>query len=855
MTTSFEEILSYLRRIGVGPISQAAVYPVRKALVEARWPEPDRPRRGLNLWYAWRRRFRHAFPVWPGRWYGLGDVKSLEVMPRGASVQTTHGTLDLTLFAPDLVRVCYRPLTGAAPEPVPYAIARPLEAWPSVDFELTETDDAFFLSTGALNVGILREGSRVFFADTEGRLLRTDVDVAWGGGGAVCHRTVLREGEHLFGLGERATPGNRRGRTHHLWNLDPAGYEAGGDPINLNIPVYVGLVPPTDSALVASYLVFYENPYYAEFDLGNRVSNVAQHHFAGGELRYYFAAGPVPELLERYTQLTGCHDLPPLWMLGYQQSRWSYVPEARIRKLARDLHEHQIPCDVIHLDIDYMDGFRVFTWDEEVLDLPQLAADLREEDIKLVTIIDPGVKKDPDYELYREGCENDYFCTLPDGRVFHGPVWPGLCAFPDFTSPRTRRWWGEWYGKLLDAGIAGFWNDMNEPAIFAERGDPTLPGTVRHVLEGRGGDHREAHNLYGMQMVRAVREGLLRHRPHERPALITRSGWAGVQRYSVSWTADNQSSWDSLRITVPQVIGLGLSGLAFTGPDVGGFEGEATGALFTRWLQMAAFMPFFRAHTAAHTPDQEPWSYGEPYLTINRRFIQLRYELLPYLYTAIWQMSQYGWPLVRPLWWGAQQNIDLWKVDDAFLCGDALLVAPVVTPGATRREVLLPPGAWYDFWTNRIYEGGTSLEVVAPLEIMPLFIRAGSVLPLGEIGPTVERRPDKFLRLDVYPLTRDGTALSWLYEDRGAGMAYREGERRISRFVLQRTGKGLEITWVKEGDFHPPYEHIALTLHGLERVPQEIRVDGEVFAPALTDPVRRTVLLGVPPFDRLEVEL
>jgi alpha-glucosidase len=270
---------------------------------------------------------------------------------------------------------------------------------------------------------------------------------------------------------------------------------------------------------------------------------------------------------------------------------------------------------------------------------------------------------------------------------------------------------------------------------------------------------------------------------------------------------------------------------------------------------MAAFMPFFRAHTAARTADQEPWSYGEPYLTINRRFIQLRYELLPYTYTAIWQMAERGWPLVRPLWWGAQGDVDLWAVDDAFLCGDALLVAPVVEPGATRREVRLPPGIWYDFWTNRVREGGAPFDVAAPLEILPLFVRAGSVLPLGEIGPTVERRPDKFLRLDVYPLTGEGTSISWLYEDGGTGVAYREGERRISRLVQRRSGKGLEVVWEKEGAFRPPYEHVALTLHGLDRVPREIRADGEPFAPALTDPVRRTVLLGVPPFDRLEVEL
>ncbi len=714
-----------------------------------------------------------------------------------------------------------------------------------------ETDEAVILSTGVLHVGLLRADARVFVADGRGRLLRADVDVGWGPGGAVRHRTALAAGEALFGLGERATPGNRRGRSHVLWNTDPAGYAVGDDPINLNLPVYVGLLPEDG----ASYLAFYENPYYAEFDLGETTENLAEHRFAGGELRYYVTTGPVPRLLERYTELTGRHDLPPLWMLGYQQSRWSYTPETRVRQLVADFEAHEVPCDAIYLDIDYMDGFRCFTWDESKFDLPRLVSDLREQGYKLVTIIDPGIKQAPDYAVYREGLAGGHFCTLPNGEIFHAPVWPGLCGFPDFTAPETRAWWGPLYRPLVEAGIAGFWNDMNEPAAFGGWGDRTLPGVVRHALEGRGGDHREAHNLYGMQMVRATREGLLDLQPDRRPVVITRAGWAGVQRYSLSWTGDNASTWDSLRLTVPMLVGLGLSGLGFTGPDIGGFAGAADGELFTRWVQLGAFLPFFRAHTVINTPDQEPWAYGEPYLSISRRFIQLRYELLPYLYTALWQLVSRGWPMVRPLWWEEQADPALWAVEDAFVCGDALLVAPLGEPGATRREVRLPAGTWYDFWTDRVWEGGRTIEAFAPLETLPLFVRAGTVLPQGEIGQNVERRPDKFLRLDVYPLREAGEASSWLYEDAGEGFGYREGERRISRFVLRREAGRLVVTWEQEGTFVPPYEHVALTLHGLDRAPRMVLADGEEFRPALVDPVRRTVLLGVPLFEKLEIAL
>jgi alpha-glucosidase len=708
--------------------------------------------------------------------------------------------------------------------------------------------------TTDLIVGIQLDRAALFIADGEGRLLRADLDVAWGPHGEVSHRTALAQDEHIFGLGERTTPANHRGRSHVLWNQDPSGYEPGDDPINFNIPVYVSALS-TGGGDKQSYLVFYENPYYAEFDLGDTADNIASHRFAGGELRYYLSAGPVPALIERYTELTGRHDLPPLWMLGYQQSRWSYMSESRLRKLAADFRKYEVPCDALYMDIDYMRGFRCFTWDHDRFpSLPALARDLKEDGTKLVSMIDPGIKKDPTFHVYREGVEGGYFCRTPDGEVFHAPVWPGPSAFPDFTDPKVREWWGTLYEELVETGITGFWNDMNEPAAFAAPETSTLPNAVRHALEGRSGDHREAHNLYGMQMVRATRGGLEQLQPEKRPVIITRAGWAGVQRYATSWTADNASTWASFRLTIPMMLGLGLSGIGFTGPDVGGFAGEASGELYTRWVQMAAFMPYFRAHTAKGSPDQEPWSYGEPYLSIVRRFIELRYELLPYLYTATWQMVTRGWPMVRPLWW---ENLDdeLLAVEDAFLCGDALLVAPVDHPGVEARDVLLPSGAWYDYWTNRVRRGGTSFEQVAPLETMPLFVREGSVLPMGEVGPNTENRKETFLRLSVYPLNAPGTASSELYEDAGSGRGYREGQSRVSRFELTQTEETLTLTWHRDGPYEPPYEHVALTFQGLKRAPRSVEVDGEASPVLKSDAVRRTAVLGVPPFKTLTVTL
>ena len=350
-----------------------------------------------------------------------------------------------------------------------------------------------------------------------------------------------------------------------------------------------------------------------------------------------------------------------------------------------------------------------------------------------------------------------FFVQNPDGQVYYAPVWGGQSAFPDFTLAAVRAWWGAQYQRLSEKGITGFWIDMNEPAAFLMFGDPTLPGFVRHGLEGRKGDHDEVHNVYGLLMAQATWEGLRMLQEDKRPVIITRSGWAGVQRYATSWTGDNQSTWSSLKLSIAMVINLGLSGVGFTGADVGGFTGEPDGELFTRWIQMAVFMPFFRSHTAKGYPDQEPWTYGEPFLSIVRRFIELRYELLPYLYTAVWQMHTFGWPVVRPLWWDGDNASTLHEADDAFLCGDKLLIAPVTSPNTTERFVVLPAGAWYNFWDNTFYTGNETVKSYAPVEIMPIFVRAGTVLTRGEIGASVEQRAEKFLRLSLYPLLDTGS--------------------------------------------------------------------------------------------------
>jgi alpha-glucosidase len=749
----------------------------------------------------------HEYPMQkPGR---LIECASLE---HGARYFFEQAALEIMFLAPDLVRLSWEP--GLTPQP--YALSD--RSWKGA--ELSRSNRGLALSSSDLKVEVEENGGVLFF-DAGGNLLRGDLTPQFTGApdgknSAWQLSTRLDREEHIYGLGERAAPLNRRGESYEMWNSDPGGsYGPGKDPLYICIPVYMALNPS------GSYLAFYENPCKGVFDVGVS-SDVPDHlssdqdlikaSFEKGMLRYYIIPGPPERALTRYSELTGCAPLPPRWVLGYHQCKWGYKSELEIRQFVDGFRDHELPLSAIHLDIDYMDGFRVFTVDKQRFpDLAGLSKDLDERGVRLVTIIDPGVKVDPDYSLYREGMANDAFCKLPDGSPLIGQVWPGPSVFPDFSDPKTRRWWGDQYSTLLEEGIAGFWHDMNEPASFTVWGDLTLPMATRHVLDGRPGDHIEGHNLYGLLMNRAGYEGLHKHKPERRPWIITRAGWAGMQRYAWNWTGDTETSWPALRQTIPTILGLGLSGIPFNGPDIGGFSGAPTAELYLRWFQLASFLPYFRTHSATGLPPREPWAFGEPFLTIIRRYLRLRYSLLPYIYTTAWKTSQTGIPPIRPLFWHDPNDSDLWSVDDAFYLGDYLLVTPVLEAGATVRSVRIPPGTWYDFWNDEFLVGPSRVDMPVSLEHMPLLVRAGSVLPMDEAGR---------LNLHVYPPSGD-TAIAQLYSDAGEGY----GPARVDTFTVSKTPAGFEILRTAEGDYPFPYSGITVRLHG----PQPRTLETELF--------------------------
>ncbi|MET8181126.1 glycoside hydrolase family 31 protein [Streptomyces sp. NPDC005336] len=551
-------------------------------------------------------------------------------------------------------------------------------------------------------------------------------------------RSEVAADARFFGLGGRASGPRLRDGTYRLWNTDPGGsFEPGDDPLYLTMPVQLVV------ADAGTHLVFHDNSWDGTVTLREGEEGAGSGHdrpggcrirMDGGPLRYWVIVGTPPRVLQGWTALTGAPAVPPSWALGHHHARWGFGDAEEVRRVVAGYRERDLPLSAVHLDIDHHAGNRVFTVDRgRFPDLPDLAAELRASGVRLVSIVDPAVKAEPGDAVYDSGSAEDVFVRDTKGREVRGVVWPGEAVFPDFTDPRVRKWWGGLYAERLAQGFSGVWHDMNEPVSFAAFGEPTLPRSARHALEGRGGDHREAHNVYGLAMARAGYEGLCELRPGERPFLFSRSGWAGLQRYGGSWSGDVATGWPGLRASLSLVIGLGLSGVPYSGPDIGGFTGFPSPELYLRWFQLGAYLPLFRTHSAITAGRREPWEFGPRVLEHAAAALRERQRLLPYFVTLAQLAARTGAPYVRPVWWRTPKDRALRDCEDAFLLGDALLVAPVLEEGAERRTVRLPRGRWYDTATGRAYDGPGQVELDAPLSRIPVLARAGSVVPVA--GP------------------------------------------------------------------------------------------------------------------------
>lgn len=763
-------------------------------------------------------------PVYEQSWSTTGPIKSFERSDRGIEADFGGPRLAIAILAPNLVRVRLAPSGELMPQRS-WAVTKADEQWPQVAFELKETEQTIELHTAQIRVSVQRDSGFVTCYDSEGRPFAQDIEMgsAWRMG-AVAGWKRIEADEHFYGFGERTGFLDKLAEHKTNWTNDSLDFGSLTDPMYQAIPFFIALRPEL------GYGVLFNTSFWSQFDIGADQAGVWRMETQGPELDYYLVYGPTPaQILHTYTELTGRMPMPPKWAIGYHQCRWSYDSEDKVREIAHEFRQRRIPCDVIHFDIDYMRGFRVFTWSPKRFPDPaKLLSDLKNDGFKAVTIIDPGVKYEPeaDYSVFEEGMQQDFFVRKSDGQVFHGYVWPDKAVFPDFIRPEVREWWGNWQKSLTDIGIAGIWNDMNEPSLtdrpFGDEGEKIFfPADAPQGPMGEGGTHAETHNLYGLNMARASAEGLERSRPNQRSFVLTRSGFAGVQRWSSVWMGDNQSQWEHLEMSLPMLCNMGLSGVGFVGCDIGGFAGNATGELFARWMQVGMLYPLMRGHSSMKTAQHEPWVFGDRVERICREYIELRYQLLPYLYTLFWEAASTGAPILRPLVYQYPQDLHTYTLYDQVLLGASFMAAPIYRPGVDHRAVYLPEGTWYDWWSGEAHTGPTHILAHAPLERMPLYARAGAIIPMAPVMQYVDERPMDELRVRVWP----GTGEFNFYEDDGHSFEYRQGNWATTLYRVYLDGQQTVVEVSdRQGKWQPPAREVIVELVGIGE--QRFKDDG-----------------------------
>jgi len=693
-----------------------------------------------------------------------GNVLDTRRSEGGAIFACERGLLHIRFYDHDIVRVSFDPKNREM-DARSHAVCLSPRA---TNVEREETETAMFLHTRTLTVRVDLSPVRVTFLDRKTgavRLAEPENGMLFAASGEVACRKTAEPYDHFYGFGEKAGFLDKRGERLVMWNTDVyAPHNPETDPLYVSIPYFMTLRGGQ------AHGIFFDNTYRTVFDL-KRDSEI-WFQADGGALNYYFLAGPGPkDVLRQYTDLTGRTPLPPKWALGYHQSRYSYETEHEVLELVETFRDKGIPLDAVYLDIHYMDGYRVFTVDRDRFpNFEGMVRTLREKGVRVVTIIDPGVKADPEYAVYVDGVRNRMFCCDVEGNVYHGPVWPGKSAFPDFTSGRVRKWWGDQHRMLTASGVAGIWNDMNEPSVFNE--SKTMDLETMHDNDGRPGTHRELHNVYGLYMARATYEGLLEQLEGNRPFVLTRSGYAGIQKYAAVWTGDNRSFWEHLQMMIPMCLNLGLSGVPFTGADVGGFAHDTQPDLLVRWTQAAAFTPFFRNHSEIKCARQEPWVFGPRCEELVREAIRLRYRWLPQLYLLMEEAASTGIPPMRPLMLEFPEDPVTYKLADQFMLGPNVIVAPILRPDTTHRAVYLPAGEWVDYWTGERWEGARHILVQVPMERIPVFVRAGSALLEENVRASTAEPADELI-LHLY--VKEGAFHYRIYDDDGETFNYSKG--------------------------------------------------------------------------------
>ncbi len=771
----------------------------------------------------------------------LGPIKSVVRSPLGAEIRLEDALLRIDVLGETVMRMSIS-RTGRFDEQPTYAVLQSSLPTHPFAFELNEDEDAVKVSTAGMTIVATREPFKIDAYRADGSVIFESADVkgkfdgpeSVGKSGAYLSLNdefvvarKCRPDDAMLGLGEKTGQMNRMGRSFTLWNTDVLSPDASGafirgrdrddprsdststefDPYYVSIPFFVHLRHPSSQASG----FFIDNGYQGHFEFQHE--DHYRFHFTGQYTEYVFAGPSMAEIIGEYTRLTGRMEPPPIWALGYHQCRWHAYTQASMERLAGHFRENDIPCDALWLDIEYMNGYRVFTWNDKTFPDPgAMIEKFKEQGIRAISIIDPGVKAEPGYEVFDQGMARDIFCRTQEGNIYTGQVWPGKTAFPDFSTAEGRRWWGERNAAHVSSGLAGIWNDMNEPAT-----GEIAPEAMRfnHGTES----HERYHNQYAMLMAMATRDGLLAEMPTLRTFILSRAGSPGIQRYAANWMGDNMSRWDHLWMSMPMAMGLGLSGQPFVGADIGGFAESTNPELLARWMQYGVLTPFCRNHSNRGNIDQYPWSFGPALMNIIRDAIKLRYQLMPALYTAFIQSSEDGLPIQRPLVLNYQDDRTARDIDDEYLLGSNLLVAPVYHAGAHARVVYLPTGTWHNWHTGAATVGPRFVTAEAPMEYIPFFAKGGAIIPMWPDAPqsTMNYHPG-VIDLHLFLPSEDETQefVSDLHEDDGLTRNMADGAYLRTKFQVQRSGAQLTIAASTSGNGYPEFTRaqFRLIVHG-----------------------------------------
>jgi alpha-glucosidase len=740
----------------------------------------------------------------------LGDLVKWDQEKSGITGDTKNGKFRIQLYNDNIVRI--QVTKEKHFEDFSYSVV----AEPQADsITILDQEENLVLKTSSFVLTITKYPVRFSFYTTKDQLINEDdsFGTSWNGEQVTTYKR-LQEGERFIGLGEKTGPLDRKGQGYENWNTDSFAYSTGADPLYCSIPFFIGVHHHL------SYGIFFDNSYKSFFNFGASNNRFSSFSADAGEMNYYFIYdSSVAEIIKHYTHLTGRMEMPPLWSIGYQQCRYSYYPDKEVLSLARTFREKDIPADTIVLDIHYMESYKIFTWSKRDFPDPKsLVEQLKKLGFNVVVICDPGIKVEEGYKAYEEGVQQDIFVKYPDGTNYTGQVWPGSCHFPDFTSPKARQWWKDHFKEYIDMGIHGFWNDMNEIATWGNM----LPENMELDFEGHKASMRRGRNIYGFQMARSTYEAAKSLLKNVRPFNLTRSGFSGVQRYSAVWTGDNVAYDDHMLLGVRLVSSLGLTGVAYAGYDIGGFVGDASTKLFARWISIAAFSPFFRGHSMINSRDSEPWAYGEEVEQISRNYIKFRYQILPYIYSLFYEATQTGMPVQRSLSidYTHDHKVYSGQYHNQYLFGPYFLVAPV---DSTKDlvKIYLPEGTWYYLYNGHQYHGNSELILECPLHKLPVFVKAGALIPMQPVKSHTGEKTD-IITLHVY--TGASSTFNY-YEDDGSTFDYQTGEFALRKISYDHHLGTLRISEA-EGKFLSLTKKLKLVIHGMDINIQRINVNG-----------------------------